>query len=66
MRLAAFRKNGMDGLAARSQDGIFHGLFATDANYPGELSEILTRGGSALAEANSALLAGPAVDLQTA
>jgi acylpyruvate hydrolase len=63
MRFAAFRQNGVNGLAARSENGTFKGLLSTDSNYPGELSELLVRGGSALADANTALLGGPSVDL---
>ncbi|MCU1330585.1 MAG: fumarylacetoacetate hydrolase family protein [Bryobacterales bacterium] len=63
MRFAAFRQNGVNGLAARSENGTFRGLLSTDPQYPGELSELLVRGGSALADANTALLGGATVDL---
>src|SRR4051794_34033376 len=65
MRFAAFRQNGTNGLAARSSDGSFRGLLRTDPKYPGDLSEIVPRGGNALSEAGEHLLAGAPVALDS-
>lgn len=66
MRFAAFRKDGVEGLAAAEGSGPFRGYVATDGKYPGSLSGLVARGSEALRAAGHALLAGPEVDLDAA
>ena len=63
MRFAAYRRNGVEGLAASKDGGRFHGYAATDSKHPGSLSSLVARGNDALLAAGGVLLAGPAVDL---
>ena len=63
MRFAAYRQNGVDGLAAAEGDGPFHGYAASDSQHPGSLVSLVAGGSDALLAAGRALLAGPAVDL---
>ncbi len=64
MRFASFRRHGREGLAAAADAANqFHGFFAGDPQWPGDLSSLIVKGADALAAAGQALLAGPAVIL---
>lgn len=63
MRLAMFMRNGGKGIAA-SNGGAFHGLTSDVPGYPGDLEEILARGGD-LRAAGEKLAAAPEVDLDS-
>ena len=63
MRFAAYRQNGVQGLAAAEGDGTFRGYAATDGKYPGDLAGLVAAGAERLRDAGHALLAGPEVDL---
>ncbi len=63
MRFAAYRQNGIEGLAAAEGDGPFHGYAATDSRHPGSLAGLIARGSEHLLAAGRALLAGPEIDL---
>ena len=66
MRFAAFRQNGVKGLATATGDGgPFHGYAVTDSKFPGHLGDLIALGGSErLLAAGRALLAGPEIDLE--
>ncbi|MFT8245040.1 fumarylacetoacetate hydrolase family protein [Roseomonas sp. BN140053] len=59
----AFRSGTGTGLGVAAPDGGFRGLMAGESGYPGALDTLVARGGTALAEAGRALLAGKPVDL---
>jgi acylpyruvate hydrolase len=64
MRFASYRQNGIVGLAAAADArNQFHGMLATDANYPGDLASLIEAGDGKLAEAGKKLLTAPAVSL---
>ena len=63
MRFAAYRQNGVEGLAAAEGDGLFRGYAATDSQHPGSLASLVARGSEHLLAAGRALLAGPEIDL---
>jgi acylpyruvate hydrolase len=64
MRFASYRQNGILGLAAAADArNQFHGMLATDANYPGDLASLIDAGGGRLAAAGEKLLTAPAVSL---
>jgi len=63
MRFAAYRRNGVEGLAAAEGNGPFHGFAASDAKHPGSLSSLVAQGREALLAAGRALLAGPEMDI---
>lgn len=63
MRFAAYRQNGVDGLAASEGAGPFRGYAATDGGHPGNLAGVLAQGSEHLLAAGRALLKGPEVDL---
>ncbi len=63
MRFAAYRQNGVMGLAAAEGNGFFRGYAATDSKYPGDLAVLVAGGRERLAGAGRALLAGPTIDL---
>lgn len=65
MRFFAYDANGTEGLAVET-DGVFKGLLATDARYPGNLLTLIRKGGDALAVAAQALKGGAEVDPGTA
>lgn len=65
MRFFAYDANGTEGLAVEA-DGVFKGLLATDAGYPGNLLTLIRKGGDALAAAAEALKGGAEVDPETA
>ncbi len=65
MRFAAFRQNGVHGLAAADGDGAFRGYPATASKHPGGLADLVARGSEHLLAAGRALLGGPVVDLGT-
>ncbi len=66
MRFAAYRRNGVEGLAAAECDGPFRGYAATDGKYPGSLAGLVARGSEHLLAAGRALLTGPEIDLSAA
>ncbi len=63
MRFAAYRQNGVEGLAASEGAGSFRGYAATDSEHPGALSGLVAGGSERLLAAGRNLLAGPEVDL---
>jgi acylpyruvate hydrolase len=63
MRFLTFRKDGVLGLAVERNGGFF-GAAQTEALYPGALSDLIAKGGNALAEAHALLSHGHAIDLQ--
>ena len=63
MRFAAYRENGIEGLAAAEGSGPFRGFAATDSKHPGSLASLVARGGEHLFAAGRGLLAGPEIDL---
>jgi acylpyruvate hydrolase len=65
MRFAAYRQGGVEGLVAATGQGSFRGYLASSANYPGHLSDLISRGGEHLAAAGKVLLDGPEVDLSS-
>ncbi|WP_043832655.1 fumarylacetoacetate hydrolase family protein [Muricoccus aerilatus] len=65
MRFATFRRGDSTGLAAAAPGGGFHGLLATDANFPGTLDSLVAAGPEALKAAGQALLSAPAVSLES-
>ncbi len=64
MRFAAYRHDGVEGLAAATADGVFHGYPAPHANYPGSLTSLAAQGLESLLAAGRALLQGPAIDME--
>ena len=66
MRLVSFKKAGRIGLAASQRNGPFCGWFVKEDQYPGDLSTLVERGATGLAEAGERLLAGPEIDLSDA
>jgi acylpyruvate hydrolase len=65
MRFAAYRQGTVEGLAAAAGSGSFRGYLASHPNYPGSLSDLISRGGGSLVDAGKALLEGPDIDLST-
>ena len=65
MRFAAFRQNGVAGLAAAEGGGPFRGYAATDSQYPGSLAGLVAGGSKRLLAAGQALLTGAEIDLAT-
>ena len=63
MRFAAFRSDGVEGLAAAAADGAFHGYPATHPSYPGTLASLVVQGLESLLTVGRALLQGPAIDI---
>ena len=64
MRFAAYRQNGVEGLAAAAEgDGPFRGYATTDSGHPGSLTSLVARGGEHLRAAGRTLLAGPEIEL---
>ncbi len=63
MRFAAYRQNGVEGLAAAEGSGPFRGFAATDSKHPGNLASLVARGGEHLLAAGRSLQAGPEIDL---
>ncbi len=63
MRFAAYRKDGVEGLAAADGTGPFRGYAATDGTYPGTLAHLVAGGTEHLLAAGRALLTGPEIDL---
>lgn len=63
MRFVAFRKNGIEGLAASEGGSAFRGYAATEGGYPGTLSSLVARGSEDLLAAGRSLLGGGEVDL---
>lgn len=63
MRFAAFRQDGLRGLAVAAGAAGYVGLTSNDAAYPGDLDELIVKGEGALAGAHRALSAGRPIDL---
>ena len=63
MRFAAYRQNGVKGLAAAEGSGPFRGFAATDRKHPGTLASLVARGSEHLLAAGRSLLTGPEIDL---
>jgi acylpyruvate hydrolase len=63
MRFLRFEQNGRLGLAVAGGGG-FHGLFADDAGYPGDLSTLLAGGLDGLKKAGAVLAKGLKIDEQ--
>ncbi|HWS70065.1 MAG TPA: fumarylacetoacetate hydrolase family protein [Steroidobacteraceae bacterium] len=64
MRFIAFKSGTTTGLAVAIHDNVFHGLLTTDVAYPGDLLELLQKGGSAIRDAGETLSLGAEVDLR--
>ncbi|WP_204267889.1 hypothetical protein, partial [Enterobacter hormaechei] len=65
MRFAAFRQDGLRGLAVAVGSAGYVGLTSNDAAYPGDLDDLIAKGDGALASAHRALSAGRPIDLGT-
>ena len=63
MRFLAFRINGTAGLAVANDAGIFTGLVASDAGYPGHLETLLSNGAEHVKNAAVTLAKGQPIDL---
>ena len=63
MRFAAFRMNGVDGLAVSEGNQPFRGCLVTDPIYPGALTGLVAQGDDSLRAAARVLIAGAEVDL---
>lgn len=63
MRFAAFRQDGLRGLAVAVGASGYVGLTSNDAAYPGDLDVLIVKGEGALASAYRALSAGRPIDL---
>ncbi len=63
MRFAAYRQNGVEGLAAAEGNGPFRGFAVTDSQHPGSLTSLTARGSGHLLAAGRSLQAGPEIDL---
>ncbi|MBN8944932.1 MAG: fumarylacetoacetate hydrolase family protein [Rhizobiales bacterium] len=63
MRFAAFRQDGLRGLAVAAGAAGYVGLTSNDAAYPGDLDDLIAKGEGALASAHRALSAGRPIDL---
>jgi acylpyruvate hydrolase len=66
MRFAAYRQNGLQGLAAAEGSGPFRGYDATDSQFPGDLTSLVVGGRECLQQAGRALLSGREIDLGSA
>ncbi|TNE60866.1 MAG: FAA hydrolase family protein [Alphaproteobacteria bacterium] len=66
MRLARYRLNGTQGVAAARADGTFYGLSTDDEHFPGDIDELIAQGPDALASAIETILKGKPVDLEKA
>lgn len=64
MRFAAFDLNGKPGLGVLSADGRLRGFQHGDPGYPGDLAELIAKGGAALAAAGKALASGKSYALE--
>ena len=62
MRFVSYEVNGGQGIAVESR-GVWHGLRAGDAGYPGSLETLIMQGGDALAAAARKLAAAPELKL---
>ena len=63
MRFLSFRMHGTAGLAVADSTGIFTGLLASEAAYPGHLEALLSSGEDHLKRAAVALAGGKPIDL---
>lgn len=66
MRFAAYRQNGLQGLAAAEGSGPFRGYAATEIHYPGDLTSLIAGGSERLQQAGRVLLSGREIDLGSA
>ena len=62
MKFLSFKQASQQGLAVADGAG-FKGLLASDAHYPGPLSELIAQGPEALKRAGQTLLKGAAIDM---
>jgi len=65
MRFAAYRQNGVEGLAATEGNGPFRGFAASDSKYPGSLASLVARGSEHLLATGRGLQSGPEIDPDT-
>ncbi len=63
MRFAAFTSGGKKGLAVAGADGVFHGFFDGNSEYPGSLGSLIAKGSEALDTAAAVLKNGPVINL---
>jgi len=63
MRFAAFISGGKKGLAVAGTDGIFHGFFDANSEYPGSPGSLIAKGTKALDAAAAVLKNGPVINL---
>lgn len=62
MRLINFRLHGRSGTALQQKGGTLTGRFSDDPKYPGSITELVCRGGEALASAARLLASAPAIE----
>ncbi len=62
MRFVTYQLAGEPGLAIRTSDGSYRGLSSKDAGYPGDLQDLVVRGGDALQKAAAVLAGAPVLD----
>lgn len=63
MRFAAFTSGGKKGLAVAGADGVFHGFFEANSEYPGSPGSLIAKGSEALDTAAAVLKNGPVINL---
>lgn len=63
MRFAAFRHDGVEGLAVSDGNGRFHGWLAPGSEHPRDLACLVSQGSERLLAAGHVLLKGPEIDL---
>src|SRR5262245_29930945 len=63
MRYLRFAIRGRKGIAAAEKNGTFRGILESEAAYPGDLDQLISRGAEALQEAAGAILQGTEIDL---
>src|SRR5882757_4720254 len=64
MRFISFKSGSTTGLAVAVRDSVFHGLLTSDAGYPGDLLDLLRKGGGAIRDAAETLSRGAEIDLR--
>jgi len=64
MRFISFKSGSTTGLAVAVRDSVFHGLLTSDAGYPGDLVDLLRKGGGAIRDAAETLSRGAEIDLR--
>lgn len=63
MRFAAFKSEGITGLAVANGNGDFYGLTSAEDGYPGSLDSLVQQGRQAMESASIALAGGRAINL---